>query len=60
MENMKERVSQLEFLTAEIFQRMDVRDARQDKLNSLLSVISVAAVIMASLSFIATFYIIFS
>ncbi len=50
----------LELLASEIFQRMDARDTRQDKLNSLLSVISVAAVIMTGLSIVTTFFIVFS
>ena len=53
-------MNHLELLASEIFQRMDARDARQDKLISQLSVISVAAVIMAGLSIVATFSIVFS
>ncbi|MBV6641021.1 MAG: hypothetical protein KI791_09890 [Cyclobacteriaceae bacterium] len=50
----------LELLASEIFQRMDARAARQDKLNSLLAVIAVATVIMAGLSIVATSFIVFS
>ena len=56
---MKERVNQLELLTTEIFQRMDARDARQDQFNRIMSVISTAAIITASLSFLVTVYIFF-
>ena len=57
---MNKNIGQLDLLTAEIFQRMDARGARQDKLISQLSVISVATVIMAGVSIVSTFYIVFS
>lgn len=60
MKHMGERLNQLELLTADILQRMDRREANQEKTNKLLSIISVAALVTSFLSFIATFYFVFS
>lgn len=63
---MSERINQLQILTAEILQRMDrreekavIREINQIKTNKLLTVISVAAIVISTMTFIITFYYIF-
>lgn len=52
-------INEPNIIASEIFQRMDARDARQDQLNRVLSVISTAAIITAGLSFLVTIYVFF-